>query len=472
MSVLTANLKHLYQRRGAWFWYLVILFWIPMIYSPLFARDARAERYLGYLLISYFSGLIAGSVQKEILSKPFSFCLPGHNEIPRRFIFWVGVVINGLLGFVFMFYPGLEFPSVLLVVLAGCIAGMIVYLFCAVLTLFASEKNKIGWVLIPIAFAGVFLKWDMIVQEMIVTSPLIVISSGVVFCWFIWRWLGRESLSRKYCGKIAMTLFDGYNKEKVLKYKLARLAEKDKKKPSSMRISSGVEGFFVSRISRAETGSLHQYIWGSLYKSFGIMISQGRQEWMRFLIVILPVLCFLCYMPGGGKNIIFIMPGMMVFQMSLWVYSSLSVSGGRRQRFWSALALAVTTGILITVAVVFLAMATHLLERIMPQLTIRGHEFTFNALNIYLSLVPFFMIPVTFTIGLISHKKPMLKIVLVIGLFQILFAMSIIGELTIMNWRVQISFMHIIIMLLCSWTVFVAVLRYISMHCCLVSQSR
>ena len=166
------------------------------------------------------------------------------------------------------------------------------------------------------------------------------------------------------------------------------------------------------------------------------------------------------------------MPGVMVFQMSLWVYSSLSVSGGRRQRFWSGLTLAVTTGMLITVVVTFLAVATHLLERIMPQLTIRGHEFTFNALNIYLSLLPFFMIPVTLTIGLISHKKPMLKIALVIGLFQILLAMSIIGEVTIMNWRMQIGPVHLIIMLLCSWTIFVGVLRHISMRCCLVSQGR
>ena len=106
----------------------------------------------------------------------------------------------------------------------------------------------------------------------------------------------------------------------------------------------------------------------------------------------------------------------------------------------------------------------------MPQLTIGGHEFTFNGVNIYLSLVPFFMIPVTFTIGLICHKKPMLKIVLVIVLFQILFAMSIISNLTIMNRVVQIGPVHLIIMLLCAWAIFVGVLRHISMRCCLVSQ--
>ena len=247
-------------------------------------------------------------------------------------------------------------------------------------------------------------------------------------------------------------------------------AEKDKKKPTSMRISDGVEGFFVSRISRAETGSLQQNIWGSLYKSFGIMLSQQRQDWMRFLMLILPILCFLCYMPGGGKNIIFLMPGLMVTQMSLGVYSNLLICDGRRQRFWSALTLAVTTGIFVTVVIVLLAIATYLMESIMPQLTVKGHDFAFKALNMNFTPVPFLMIPVTLTIGLIFYKKPMLTMLLAMVLFQILFTFSIFINLK--NWPVQIGPVHIIIMLLCSWAVFVAVLRHISMRCCLVNQGR
>ena len=470
MSILTANLKHLYQRRGVWFWYLIILCQLPVIYIFLFART---ERYLGYLIISYFIGLVAGSMQREILSKPFSFCLPGHSEIPRRFIFRVGIVVNGLLGFVFMFYPGLEFPSAVLAVLAGSIVGVMVYLFFAYVTFCNYQNNNIIAPFFFItAFAGFYFKWDMIVQKMIVTSPLIVTSSGLLLCWFIWRWLGRESLSRKYCGKMAIGVFDGWNKEKMLKFQQIKLAEKDKKKSGSMRISSGAERFFVSRISRAETGSLQQYIWGSLYKSFGTIVSQRRHEWMKFLIFILPALCFLCYIPVGVKNAIFFLPVMMFAAINLWVYSSLSVSGGRRQRFWSALTLAVTTGIFVTVAAVLLAMSTQLLARIMPQLTVRGQEYTFEALNLNFSVVPFLLIPVALTIGLIFHKKPILHMLLVMVIFQILFAFSIVRKLTIMGWPVQIGPVHVMIMMLCGWAVFIAVLRYVSMRCCLVSQSR
>ena len=162
------------------------------------------------------------------------------------------------------------------------------------------------------------------------------------------------------------------------------------------------------------------------------------------------------------------MPGIMVAHMSLWVYSSSLICGGRQQRFWSALTLAVTTGTLITIVVMLFAMLTQILEGIMPQLTVRGREFVFDALNMEFSPVPLLMIPLTFTISLVFHKKPMLAMLFAIILFQILFAMSIVSKLTIMNWRVQIGLVHIIIMLLCSWAIFIVVLRRISMRCCIV----
>ena len=126
----------------------------------------------------------------------------------------MGIVINGLLGFVFMFYPGLEFPTVFLVVLAGGVVGLTVYLLCAALNLFSSiERGKYTLLLMIIVIYGIIVKkWDVVLQEEIVTSPLPVIGLGVFLCWFVWRRMDVESLRHKSCGKIAITLFDGYNK--------------------------------------------------------------------------------------------------------------------------------------------------------------------------------------------------------------------------------------------------------------------
>ena len=90
-----------------------------------------------------------------------------------------------------------------------------VYLFSACSMFFDLDNNKIGWVLVPIAFCGVFLKWDMVVQEMIVTSPLIATSSGLLICWLACRLLGRESLRREYCGKLVIGMFGAWNWQNI-----------------------------------------------------------------------------------------------------------------------------------------------------------------------------------------------------------------------------------------------------------------
>ena len=89
MSILAANLKHLYQRRGVRFWYVLLLCQMPMILMP-----SKFDRYLGYLIVSLLMGVLAGGLQKDILTKPFSFCLPGHRRITRTFIFRIGYVVN------------------------------------------------------------------------------------------------------------------------------------------------------------------------------------------------------------------------------------------------------------------------------------------------------------------------------------------------------------------------------------------
>jgi hypothetical protein len=474
MSILAVNLKHLYQKRSFWFlglFFGAIAFGIIGVTIKAATRN-KLSAFSGPVLWIFFVSVFIASLPIEVLTRPFSSCLPDHNKAPRKFLFSVGLVLSFLWSLVFLFYPDLDIAATVLV----CVSAFSTFTISHWLGAWFVSKFK-NWSVIfaiwPLIMLGNGLfDLNTIVVHAIVQSPLPMILLGSIVNFLAWNYWGRADLSRRYCGRLWMGTFDAWNKEKMSKFKQARLAEKDEKKTDSMRITSGVEDFFISRISRAETASLPQYIWGAMYKSFGTTVSQYRQDWMRFLIFMVPIVLFLCYMPGPSKNIIFVMPGLMVVQMSLRVYSSLLICGGRQQRFWSALTLAAATGILVTIAVMALAIATNLLEGVMPQLTVKGHEFTFDAVGMNYSLIPFMMIPITFTIGLIFHKKPMLAFLFVMIVFQILFAMSIVSELTVMNTKVLIEQRHIIIMLLCAWAMFIAVLRYISMRCCLAGQGK
>ena len=201
MSILTANLKHFYQRRVAWFWYLLILAQTPVILMPPFLT--KFDRYLGYLIASLLTGILAGGLQKDVLIRPLSFCLPGHRMILRPFVFWIGGIVNLILGCVFFGYPELSFPYVLLVVLAGGFVGLIVY-FYGVYIGFLELPTLAGGI-IPLLVAGsVFFKWDVAVQNIIVNQPIVIILVSALVCVWVWRLLGRDFLARKYCGKVAI----------------------------------------------------------------------------------------------------------------------------------------------------------------------------------------------------------------------------------------------------------------------------
>ncbi|GEM_PF-809469 len=475
MSILRANLKHLYQKRSFWFiglFFGTFAFLIIMVLIEAVTENKQG-RFFAPAILMFFVGTFIATLPIDVLTKPFSYCLPGHRKIPREFLSFVGLPLSFLWSLSFLFYPDLNIVKTILACLSA-FSIFTTFYWLGVWFVFRFRNWGVVFALLPLlALGNMWLNMSVFVKHIeytIVENPLSMILLGILVNFLAWRYWGRSNLARWYCGILWIGAFDAWNIEKMSKFRLARLAERDKKKPGSFRISSGVEGFFVSRISGAETGGIGQYIWGSLYKSFGMTVSQHLQDWMRFWIVILPILCFLCYMPGGGRNFIFLMPGIMVVFINLNVRSSLLISGGRRERFWSALSLAVTTAILGTFFVTFIAVLTMPLELILPELTIKGYTAVFNALSIKLFFLPLLMIPITFAIGLVFHKKPMLAMVFVVVVFQILFFLSIFQNLK--NCLVPIGSVHVIIAFVCSWAVFVAVLRYVCMKRSLVGQGK
>lgn len=468
MTTLTANLKHFYQCRCGWFWYLIILAQLPNI---LLMKGSN----LSFLIISFFGGILVSNIQKEILTKQFSFCLPGHVHMPRRLCFWVGVIINGLLGLILLFNPAVGLRNAFFVVIAGGVMGMLIYLIAVSLNFFDVEHDKLlGVGLFVASFFIVGQRWDRIILRMTFSNPLIVIIPGILLCWYFWQRLDGMTLRRRYCGKVIQVgMFDGLNKQRIERLKQARFAKIDEKDPNLLTTSSAVDSFFFSRIEDAKSGSLGQYIWGSLYKTFGITMSKRPKEHLKVFLILLACLCFLSYMPGKIHNIIFFLPGAMILNMDLWVHSSLSIAGGRRERFWSALTLALLTGVVATAGLMVFVFVSFLLENIMPQLRIIGQDWIFKSIGTDLLFVPFLIVPFVLAISQALHKKPILKVFLLMGIFQLFFLTFFVGRLAKLDsilqaGSVMVNPLMVVGLGLLSWGIFVGVLRYVSMRRCLV----
>jgi len=464
MSILTVNLKHLYQRRGLWLVYLALCFFAFLSIAASFERPVAGEgRFTGLIVMALVVGLYLAVLPIEVLSKPFSYCLPGHRKVVGRFIFCVGAAFNFLGSLLFLRYPGLNSWQLVLAACSAFSGGLIFYWLGVGLAF--SVRNSGTWMgLLPfVIFGGFFFGLHIVIERVIVGNPFVVILVGVLSSVLAWLWLGNADLARRYCGVPGIGSLDAWNRDKVQKYRQVRAAKKwDKLKKHP---SPWVETFFLGRMNRYDHSSTGRYIWGGLYTTFGIALSQWKEAFSGVFCALVLV-CFLGYM-GPGKNILFIMPGLIVAQARLPVYSSTLISGGRNERYRCAITLVITVAILITVMVTIIAAPSLPLATIMPDITLRGRTFIFQAMDIELFFVPLLMIPIVFTIQLIFYRKPILMMWLIMLVFVMLFIASI-------SWHKQlissINPMFIIGGLVLSWGTFLLVLCYVCMRRCLVGQ--
>jgi len=473
MSILTVNLKHLYQRRGLWLVYvLVVLFAFAGIALLFEGPEPGQGRFVGLIVLAFVVGLLFAVLPIEVLSKPFSYCLPGHRKMVRKFVFCVGIVFNLFGSLLFFVYPDFNAGQLVLVVCSAFSAGLIFYLLGVWLAFGIRNSAAFIGFLPLIIFGGFFFGLHIVIERAIVGNPFGVILVGVLSSVVAWLWLGDARLARRYCAVPLIGFVDAWNRDKMQRYRQVRLAKKwDKlrKHPSPW-----VETFFLGRMNRYDYVSTGRYIWGGLYTTFGIALSQLSQWKAAFssAFCALLLVCFLGYM-GTGRNILFIMPGLMIAQMRLPVYSSMLISGGRNERYRCAMTLVITTAVLITALVTIAAALSLPLAAIIPDITLRGSTFTFHAMNIELFFVPLLMIPIVFTIQLFFYRKPIFMMLSIMLLLMLLF-MLLCTTGIVWNWYKQLGAMlkliSIIALLVLGWGTFLLVSRYVCMRRSLAGQ--
>jgi hypothetical protein len=463
MSILSVNLKHLYQRKACWLLGLFLgFFTLAILLAIIGTGKSRQGVLLAPALLMLYAGTFAAALSIHVLTKPFSYCLPGHRNVVRDFLFSVGLPMAFLWSLCFFFLTSLGFIETVLACLAAFLVFMIFY-WIGAWVVFKFKNGVIILAFLPLfMYVNRFFKVSEFIVRIIWENPLPVILLGIVANVLAWRHWSRSDLARRYCDKLWMGAFDPWNKEKVKKL----AAEREKKKPGLNSVSSGIERFFIAKISRAEGGSLRQYIWACLYKSFGVAISRCNRDWLRFFITILLTLCFIGYL-GPFRNIMFFVLAIIAANMDLNVYSTLLTSGGRRERFWSALTLAAVTALISVLAMVLITILTMLLETLLPELMIKGETYIFHALDIKLFFIPFLMIPLVFIMRLIFHKNPIWTIFFGVIFSSPLFAFEMVRKSLSLSACIDFIALIVITLLVVCWGTFIAVLRYISMCRCL-----
>jgi hypothetical protein len=411
MSVLRVNLKQLYQRRGLWVTYpfIAFIFWAGAMEAFDGPVPDKGD-FTGAFVSVFLVGLLFAGMQMETLTKPFAFCLPGHRGVVRILIFLIGVVSNAFASLIFLWYPGLPGGYAPVILSSAFFAGLVFYFAGAWMTF--GSGQPLAWVgLIMFAvFSSRLLSLNVLLEEAIVTMPLLVITLGVVATLAMWLYLSNEQLVRRNCLTPWIGFGAAFDPEKLRRFSQtkagARIWERLKDHPRPW-----VQTLFLDHMGRHGPYSVARFVWGSLYVSFGVILSR----WKNVLLVALFLAVFLGYMGGCLWVVAFIAPAMLLLQVRPALYSTLLIAGGRDQRLITTLT-AIGVGSAFIALVIGLAMLASVpLATVIPDIEYRGLTLRYQPIGprVFWVLV---LLPLMSVIHLVFFKRPLAIVAAFMGL--------------------------------------------------------
>jgi hypothetical protein len=197
MDILIANLKQLYQRRGLWAVYACLgLCGVIPAHRSINESAAGKGEFIAGLVIEMVVGWIVAEMQMNVLTKPFSFCLPGHRQVVRQVVFLIAVVTSLAGSLMFLAYPGLPDGHLWVVLCSAFFAGLATCVVTAWLGFRSGRSGSAAWLLLVPLFGSWFFDLHILLERAIVDYPLQVIGVGSLVALVVWISLGDGDFAR------------------------------------------------------------------------------------------------------------------------------------------------------------------------------------------------------------------------------------------------------------------------------------
>lgn len=462
MSILTINLRHLYQRRGLWLAYAMFAFFVLISKAvPLDEPTAGEGTFIGLIVLAFLVGMTAAVLQIEILTKPMAFCLPGHRQVVRKFVLAVGIAANLAGASLFLWYPGLPFAWRLLVYGSAFSAGLIFYLAGAWLSFRAKQPLAYVGFLALILFGGALLRLHVLLERAVVMHPVAVMGLGLLSAVATWFYLSAPDLARHHCLRLWVGLADVFDREKLRRSQRVRNAAPWAKLKDHPRV--WVQDLFIARMTACRPLSRVRFAWGAVYSSFAVPISQ----WSNTLLPATLMAAFLGYF---GSHYLIFMASVPVMTAGMHLshgalYSSMLTAGGRAERFTSTLAIAAAgTGLLTLFLGAVVALSVPL-AAIMPDIRCYDLHATYSVISARAFYGPLVLLPVVATIYLVFYRRPVLAMIFLMTLLCGVVMAENVGRHELKS---VIDVPIAVTLALFCWLAFGAVLYALSMRRCLV----
>jgi len=392
MNILMVRLRASFRWQPACMWPPVWIMCMVFLWSTGCAVATKLSLVLLSLCVFPVIALFGhmSSLQKDFFGKPLSFCLPRYRRNIRR-IFFVDALPYVLFVPLFLYhFMSLTVPEetgllerclgvfgVLVVVMALVFSGGLRFFLSRIelslLVLLRIPLCILGYIMLARAFEHPLVLWP------------VVISVCVIYSYFVCRGLGdmervKGAHRRFVLASVEQCADDGGGK--------AVLPE--------------VEAFFLSRMKRYGYMHTGRYVWGGLYRAFGLIPSYWR--W-----IFVSVLCSVLVVGYAGKvlqELIFVALGLLAFIIHLPLTSDMLLPEGRRERYYSAVASACATMVIATAAAAAVACLSMVFAFFMPEIARYGLHYTgIRPATVYLACL---LTPGLFAFKLLAYRMPIL----------------------------------------------------------------
>ncbi len=364
MTPLTVNLKILYQRKMIWAWYLIIL-----AQAPHFLADGTP---MAILLVSLLAGIMVSSLVCDLMKRPQTFCLPGHQAIPAKLLLTIGFILNAILALVFIRTPDLSSGMTALLVVAVGSTGLMCYLFSSLLIYYTGQMPKWTGLLWAMLFLFIFTGGYKYCYTVIVKFPAPVLFVSLIANYFCLCLIARPDHHRRLCNSDFTGIFDNALSPSGQRKAIARALEK--------KTNYGQNPNWLEKITMAQLKNAASFrwkaTWGELYVNFDKANAIGR--WQSSLILPLIALVYgyaLGDLQVGAERLrtvtdtIYIMPVLFVLFCQLPTHPTLLTPTGRKEKFRASLSTAVAVTLILTLAMAIMVGAFNLIAPYMPDIS-------------------------------------------------------------------------------------------------------
>ncbi len=412
MKRVAATLAPLLACPAFWLWHVVgAILCIPAWLYAWFPGDSDKGAVVAAFVLPFWSATVLTSLQRDLLASPVSFCLPGHRSALRRASLLVGIATSLAASLPVFTYPGLGGLSLCWAVWSAFCFSLIIYV--AVVRILFLVDNVIaplgpgmlvGFVLVEFPTTRSF------VESVALFAPWWNTVFLAVLGMFGWRWIGSADLARRTCGGRFLSMQTVWRRSAVAEFGASGMRESLAKGTWGLR--QWLLRQFWARISHAPALSFRRHLAATQFEVAGQhLLLLNAATVPLTLLAILALLVIAGYAPlrvdrpeTPEANAVYIVNCVLGMQLFVPVFTAMLLPAGRRERFWSAVAIAFANGLVMLAASLFLYILLLVMAALAPPLSINGKVHFFRPAGLAPAFVPLVVLPLNCVLKVVCKR--------------------------------------------------------------------